>query len=183
MKLKVVCSSEESYDKHRLHIKKQRHYFANKGPYSQRYGFSSSHVWIWELDRKESWVSKNWCFLTAVLEKTLESPLDARRSTLSTLKEISPEYSLEGLILKLKLQYVGHLMGRTDSWKGFWRWEKLKAGGEGDDRGWDGWMASLTQWTIVWASSGSWWWTGKPAVLPSMESQIFGSDWETEFTF
>ena len=95
----------------------QRHYFANKGLSSQSYGFPSSHVWIWELDCKESWAPKNWHFWTVVLEKTLESPWTARRSNQSILKEISPEYSLEGLMLKLKLQYFGHLMGRTDSFE------------------------------------------------------------------
>ena len=106
---------KKSYDQPRQHIKKQRHYFTNKGPFSQGYGFSSSHVWMWELDYKETWVPKNWCYLTVVLEKTLESPLTSRRSNQSILKKISPEYSLEGLMLKLKLQYFGHLMWRTDS--------------------------------------------------------------------
>ena len=103
------------YDQSRQLIKKQRHYFANKDPSSQGYGFSSSHVWMWELDYKESWAPKNWCFWTVVLEKTLESPLDCKEIKQSILKEISPEYSLEGLMLKLKLQYFGHLMGTTDS--------------------------------------------------------------------
>ena len=94
-----------------------KHYFANKGPSSQSYGFSSSHVWMWELDYKESWVLKNQCFWTVVLEKTLESPLKCKRSNQSILKEINPEYSLEGLMLKLKLQYFGHLMWRTDSFE------------------------------------------------------------------
>ena len=88
-------------------------------------------------------------------------PWTTRRSNQSILKEISHEYSLEGLMLKLKLQYFGHLMQRADSFP--WCWERLKAGGEGDDRGWDGWMASPTQWTWVWVSSGSWWWTGSLA--------------------
>ena len=107
---------KKSYDQSRQHIKKQRHYFANKGPSNQSYGFSSSHVWMWELDCKEIWALKNWHFWTVVLEKTLESPLDN--------KEIQPvhpkgwtEYSLEGLMLKLKLQYSGHLMQRTDSFE------------------------------------------------------------------
>ena len=91
--------------------------FANKGLSSQSYGFSSSHVWMWELDYKESWVPKNWCFWTVVLEKTLESACTARRSNQSILKEISPEYSLERLMLKLKLQYFGHLIQRTDSFE------------------------------------------------------------------
>ena len=96
-------------------ILKSRHYFANKGPSSQSYGFSSNHLWMWELDYKESWAPKNWCFWTVVLEKTLESPLDCKETNQSIPKEISPEYSLERLMLKLKLQYFCHLMRRTDS--------------------------------------------------------------------
>ena len=106
---------KESYDNPRQHIKKQRHYFVNKGPFSQGYGFSSAHVWMWELDCEESWVPKNWCFWTVVLKKTLESPLDCKEIKPVNPKEISPEYSLEGLMLKLKLQYFGHLMWRVDS--------------------------------------------------------------------
>ena len=114
---------KESYDQPRQHIKKQRHYFANKGLSSQSYGFSSSHVWMWELDYKESWVLKNcgvggdsweslglWCW-----RGLLRVPWTARRSNQSILKEISPEYSLESLMLKLKLQYFGHPMRRTHS--------------------------------------------------------------------
>ena len=116
MKLKDAYSWKESYDQPRQHIKKQRHCFANKGLSSQSCGFSSSHVWMWETDYKESWVFKNWCFWTVVLEKTLQRvPRTARRSNKSILKEISPECSLEGLTLKLKLQYFGHLMRRVDS--------------------------------------------------------------------
>ena len=102
--------------KPRQHIKKQRHYFADKGPSSQSYVFSSSHVWMWELDYKESWMLKNWCFWTVVLEKTLESPLDCKRSNQWILKEICPENSLKGLMLKLKLQYFG-LIWRADSFE------------------------------------------------------------------
>ena len=109
----MLASWKKSHNQPRQNIKKQRHYSANKGPSSQSYGFSSSHVWMWELDCKESWVLKKWCFQTMVLEKTLESPLDCRRSNQSILKAISPEYSLERL--KLKLQYFGHLMRRTGS--------------------------------------------------------------------
>ena len=98
-------------------MKKQRHNFVHKGPSSQGYGFSSNHVWMWVLDCKESWVQKNWCFWTVVLEKTLESPLDCKESNQSILKEISPGCSLEGLMLKLKLQYFGHLMQRADSYE------------------------------------------------------------------
>ena len=104
----------------------------------------------------------------------------ARRSNQSILKEISPEYSLKGLMLKLKLQYCGHLMQRTDSLeKTLLLWERLKAE-EGDNRGWDDWMASATWWTWVWVSSGNWWWTGKPGVLQSMRSRRAGHDWATE---
>ena len=93
-------------------ILKSRHHFDNKGPYSQSYGFSSSHVWMWELDYKEGWAPKNWCLWTVDLEKkTLESPLDCKESI---PKEISSEYSLEGMMLKLKL---GHLIRRTDSFE------------------------------------------------------------------
>ena len=155
--------------------------FANEGPFSQGYGFSSSHVWTWELDHKESWVLKNWCFWTVVLEKTLESPLTARRSNQSIL-EISPEYTLGGLLLKLKpilwLPDVKSLL----IWKDPEAGKRLKAR-EGDDRGWDGWMASLTQWTWVWVSSGSWWWTGKPSVPQSMGLQRVGHDWATELNW
>ena len=90
-------------------------YFADKGPSSQSIGFSSGHVWIWDLDYKESWVPKNWCFWTVVLEKTLESPLDSKEIQPVHPKGICPGYSLEGLMLKLKLQYFGHLMPRAYS--------------------------------------------------------------------
>ena len=86
-------------------------------------------------------------------------------------------------MLKLKLQYFGHLMWRTDPLERPWSWERLKAGGEGDDRRWDGWMASPTQLTWVWASSGSWWWTGKPGMLQSMGSQRVGHDWVAELNW
>ena len=121
-----------------MHIK-SRHDFANKGPSSQSYGFFSSHVWMWELDYKESWVPKNWCFWSVVLEKTLESPLDWRRSNQSILKEISPEYSLEGLMLKLKLQYFWPpdaksclvrkdlMLGKIEG-KGRWQWMRWSDG-------------------------------------------------------
>ena len=182
MKLKDASSLEEN-DKPRQCIKKQRDYFTNKGPSSQSYGFSSSHVWMWELDYKESWAPRNWCICTSVLEKTLESPLDCKEIQPVHPKDISPEYSLKGLMLNLKLQYFGHLMQKPTHWEIPWCWKRLKAGGEGDDRGWDGWMASLTQWTWVWISSGSWWWTGKSGVLQSMGSQRVGSDWETELSW
>ena len=163
----------KSYDKHKQIVKKQSHHFANKGPYSQSYGFSSSRAWMWELDHKEGWVLKNWGFQTVVLEKTLESPLDRKIKSVNPKGHGSnvPEYSMEGLMLKLKLKYFGHLMELTH-WKSPWCWEGLRAG-EGGDRGRDDWMASWTQWTRVWANSGRWWRIfhhGKPGMLQSMGS-------------
>ena len=122
------------------------------------------------------------CLNCGVGEDSWES-WTARRSNQSILKEISPEYSLEGLMLKLKLQYFGHLMHRTDSLEKTLMLERLKVGGEGDDRGWDGWMASPTWWTWVWVVSGSWWWTGRPGVPQSMGSQRVRYDWVTELNF
>ena len=109
----MLAPWKKSYNKSRQHVKKQRHHFANKGPSSQSYGFSSSHVWMWELHYKESWMPKNWCFWIVVLEKTLESPLDCKE--VKPGNQFSPDYSSERLKLKLKLQYFGHLMWWTDS--------------------------------------------------------------------
>ena len=175
----MLAPWKKSYDQSRQHIKKHRHYFANKGPSSQDYGFSSGHVWMWELDYKESWGLKNWCFWTVVLEKTLESPLDSKK-----IHPVHPKGNQSWIFI-----------GRTDaeaetpilwppdvkSWLILkdWFWERLKAGGEGDNRGWDGWLASRTQWTWVWTRSRSWWMTGKPGVLQSMGSKRV-SDWGTE---
>ena len=130
---------------------------------------------MWELDHKESWAPKYWCLLTIIVEEDLIVPWTARRSNQSILKEISPEYSLEGLMLKLKLQYFSHLMRRADSLE-----KTLMLGGEGDYKGWDGWMASPTQWTWVWINSGSWWWTEKPGVLQSIGLQRAGHECVTE---
>ena len=136
---------------------------------------------MWELEHKtECWriyAFELWCW-----RRLLRVPWTAR-SNQSVLKETNPEYSLEGMMLKLKLQYFGHLMWRTDTLKRPWCWEKLKAGGEGDNRGRDGWMASLAQWTWVWASFGSLWWTGKSGVLQSMGSQRVRQDWRTELNW
>ena len=152
---------KESYDQPRQHIIKQRHYFANKGPSSQGYGFSSGHVWMWELDYKESWVLKNWYFWTEVLEKTLGSPLDSKE-----IQSVHPKGNQS-------LMFFGRTDAETETpilwppdeessliWKIPWCWGRLKTGGEGDDRRWDGWVASPTQWTWVCVNSRSWWWTG-----------------------
>ena len=110
-------------------------------------------------------------------------PWTARRSNQSILKEINPEYSLEGLMLKLKLQYFFTWCEEPTHWKRSWCWERLKAGGEGDNREWDGWMASLIQWTWVWVSSGSWWCTEKPGVLQSIGLQSVRHNWTTELNW
>ena len=135
----------------------------------------------WTIKKAEHWridAFELWCW-----RRLLRVPWSARRSNQSILKEISPEYSLEGLMLKLKLQF-GHLIQRTDSLVQIpWYWEKLKGGGEGDDRGRDGWMTSLMQWRWVCVSSGSWSWTGKPGMLQSMWSHRVGQDWVTELNW
>ena len=146
----MLAPWKDSYDQPRQHIKKQIHYFANTGPSSQGYGFSSGHVWMWELDYKESWAPKNWCFWAVVLEQTLESPLDC--------KEIQPVHpkgdqfwvSLERLMLGWNSNTSATWFKELTHLKRPWCWERLRAGGEVDARGWDGWMASLTQWTWVW---------------------------------
>ena len=119
-----------------------------------------------------------WCW-----RRLLRVPWTARRSNQSILKEISPGCSLEGLMLKLKLQYFGHLRRRVDSLEKTLMLGGIGAGGEGDDRRWDGWMASPTRWTWVWVSSGSWWWTGRPGVLQFMGSQRVRHDWATELNW
>ena len=106
---------QESYDKFRQYVEKQRHYSANKGPYSQGYGLLSGHVRLWELDHKDGRMPKNWCLWTVVLEKTPESPLDSKEIKPVNFKGNQPEYSLEGLMLKLKLWYFGHLMWTDNS--------------------------------------------------------------------
>ena len=132
---------------------------------------------IWTIKKAEHWridALELWCW-----RRLLRVLWTARRSNQSILKEISPEYSLEGLILKLKLQYFGHLIQRTESFEMTLMVGKLKVGGEGDDRGLDG---TSTQWTWVWINSRSWWWTGRPGMLQSMGSQRVGQDWGLNWT-
>ena len=138
-----------------------------------------------ELNNKESWAPKNWRFWTVVLEETLESPMDCKEIQPVHPKEISPEYSMEGLMLKLKLQYFGHLMWSTDSLEKTLmlgkiegrrrrRWQRMRWW---DGRGWNVQMASPTLWTWVWVNSRSWWWTGRPGVLQSMGSTKSTTEW------
>ena len=148
---------------------------------------------MWELDYKESWRPKHWKNSQSKVtgfgmwswRRLLRVLWTANGSNQFTLKEISREYSWEEVMLTLTLQYFGHLMQRTNSLEKTLMLGRhlprvdLKAGGEGDDGGWDGWMASPTRWTWVWVNSGSWWWTGKPGMLQSMGSQRVGYNWET----
>ena len=121
-------------------------------------------VGLWRKMNAEELMILNW-------RRLLRVPWASRRSNQSILNEISPGCALEGLMLKLKLQYLGHLMRRADSFEKTLIVGKIEGRREGDDRGWDGWMASLTQWTLVWVNSGSWWWTGRPGMLQSMRLQ------------
>ena len=116
-----------------------------------------------------------WCW-----RRLLRVPWTARRSNQSILKEISQNIHWEDWYWSWNFNTLATWCEELTHWKRPWCWERLKAGGDQDDRGWGGWMASLTQWTWVWVSSRSWWWTGKPGMLQSMESQWVGSDWATE---
>ena len=136
---------------------------------------------MWELDCEESWAPKNWCFRTVwYWRRLLRIPWTERRSNQSILKETSPEYSLEGLMLSWNSNTLATWCEELTPWKRPWCWERLEVGGEGDNKGWGGWMVSPTRWTWVWTSSGSWWWTGKLGMLQSMRSQRVGHNWATE---
>ena len=179
---KTLTPWKKSYDQPRQHIKKQKHYFANKSPSSQGYGFSGSHVWIWELDYKESWAPKNCCFWRVVLEKTLENPLDCKE-----IQPVHPKGNQSWIFIgRTYVEAETPIIWPPDAknwliWKDpdagkDWRWEKGMTG-------WNSWMASPTQWTWVWVNSRSWWWTGRPGVLQSIGSQRVGHDWATELNW
>ena len=158
---------------------KSRHFFTNKCPSSQRYAFTSSLVWMWELDHKERWVLKNWCFWTVVLDKTAENLSDSK------IIPVNPKGNQFWLFFERTDTEVGTPILCTwceelTHWKRPWCWERLKAGGEWDDRGWNGCMVSPTRWTRVWASSGCLWWPGKSGMLQYVGSQRVRHDWETK---
>ena len=183
MKLKTLASWKKSYDQPRQHIRKQRHYFANKGLSIQSYDFSRSHVWIWELDFKESWAPKNWSFWTVMLEKTLESPLDCKE-----IKPVNPKGNPPWIFTgRSDAEAEVPILCSPDEELTLWKrpccWKRSKAGGEGNNRGWDCLMASPTWWTWIWAGSRSWWWTAKPGMLQSMGSQRVGHDWLTKLNW
>ena len=167
---------KKSYATPRQHIKKQRHNLADKGPYSQSYGFSSSYIWMWELNHEEDWAPK--MFWTVGLEKTLERPLNCKKIKSVNSKGNSPEYSLEDLILKLKLQYFGHLMWRTESL------EKTLMLGKTEGRkrrGWQKmrWLDGITDsMDVNWGSPRRWWWTRKPGCFsPWGRKQLDMAEW------
>ena len=148
---------KKSCDQPRHHIKKQKHYFAKKSP-SVKAMTLPVVVCMWELDYTESWVPKNWCFWTVVLEKTLESPLDCKE-----IQPVHPKGNQSWIFIR-RTDAEAETPNTWVTWCGElthlkrpWCWERLKVGGEWDDRGWDGWTASLSWWAWVWASSGSWW--------------------------
>ena len=151
-------------------------------PSSQGYGFSSTHVWMWELDCEEVWAPKNWCFWTVVLEKTLESPLDRKIQPVHSEGDQSWDF-FGGNDAKAETPVLWPPPEKSWLFGRLWCWEGLGAGGEGDKRGCDDWMASLTRWPWVWVNSGSWWWTGRPGVLRFMGSQRVGHNWATELNW
>ena len=138
---------------------------------------------MWELDCKENWVPKNWCFWTVVLEKTLENPWDCKE-----IQPVHPKGNQSWILIRrtdaeAETNTLATWCKELTHLKRPWCWERLKAGGEGDERGWDDWMASPTQWAWVWVNFGSWWWTGRPGVLQSMASQWVRHNWETELNW
>ena len=140
---------------------------------------------MWELDCEESWALKNWCFWTVVLEKTLENPLDYKE-----IQSVHPKGDQPWVFIgrndakaETPVLCLATSCEELAQWKRLWCWEGLGAGGEVDDWGWDGWMASLSRWMRVWVNSGSWWWTGRPGVLRFMGLQRVRHDWVTELSW
>ena len=170
----------KNYDKSRQPIKKQRHYFAGKGSSSQSYDFSSSHVWMWDLDSKESWASKNWCFWTVVLEKTLENPLDCENIQPVHRKGNQSWIFIGGTAAEAEAPIVwppdakNWLIGKDPDARNDW-----SRGKRGRQR-MSCWMASPPWQTWVWASSRSWWWTERPDMLQSTRLQRVRHDWMTK---
>ena len=168
-------------EKIKIKNKKQRYYFVHKGPSSQGYGFSSGHVWMWELDCEESWAPKNWCFWTVVLEKTLESFLDCKE-----IQPVHPKGNQSWMFIgRAGAEAETPILCPPDAKNQlFWKdpdtgkhWRQEEKGMTEDE------MASPTQWTWVWVASGSWWWIGRPVMLRFMGSRKVEHDWATELNW
>ena len=183
MKLKDAYSWKESYDQPRQHVKKQRHCFVNRVLSSQGYGSAYSHIWMWELDYKESWTLKNWCFWTVVLEKTLDSPLDCRE-----IQPVHPKGDQSWVFIgRTDVEAETPILWPPDA-KTWLIWknpdaEKIEGRGR---RGWQRmrWLDGITNSIdLSLVDSRSWWWTGRPGVLSFMGSQRAGHDWVTELNW
>ena len=163
---KTLTPWKESYDQPRQHIKKQRHYFANKGPSSQGYGFSSGHVWMWELDNKESWAQKNWCFWTVVLEKASESPLDCKE-----IQPVHPEGNQSWMFIgRTDVEAETPVLSPPDV-ENCLIWKDLMLGEIEGKREMGMTEDEMAGWAGVWVNSWRWWWTGRPGVLRSIRLQ------------
>ena len=175
---------KKSYDKTRHPAKKQRHDFINISPYSQSYVFFPLVMYGWKSwTVKKAEHHKNWCLQNVMLEKTLESPLDWKEIKPVNWKRNQPLLIIGRTDTEAEAQYLGHLMQSTNSLGKTLMLGKTKEGGQRHDRGQDGWMVSLIQWTWIWANSGRWWRTGKPGVLQSMGSKRVRHNWPTEQQF
>ena len=173
----------DTNDQPRQHIKNQRHYFANKVPSGQDYGFSSSHVGCESWTLKKAECQRIDAFELWYWIRLLRVPWTARRSNQSILKRSVLNIHWKDWCWRWNSNTLATWCEELTHLKRPWCWEWLKAGGEGDLRGWDGWMASPTQWTWIWVDSGSWWWTGRPGMLWFMGWQKVGHDWTTELNW
>ena len=166
---KTTASWQESDDKPRQCVEKQRQYSADKGPYNQGYDFPSGQVQLWELAVKKAGCQRIDAFELWCWRRLMKVSWTARRSYQSILRETNPEYSLKDWCWSSSILVIwGKQMTH---WKSPWCWERLREEGEEGIRGWDGWMASLMQWTWTWANSKRWWGTGRPGMLQAMGSQ------------
>ena len=166
----MLAPWKNSYEKARQSIKEQRHHFADKGPYSQSYGFSSSHIWMWNVLLYRRLSTKELILFEKLFwRRLLRVSWTARRSNQSILKEINPEYLRKDWCWTWNSSTLATWCKELTHWKRPRCWERSRARREGCDRGWDGWMASLTQWTSVWASLGRWWRTEKLSMLQFMD--------------